>query len=70
MANKLYNQLNPNASQNIKTKKKKTAAELFREVEENGGDARKVFLENAQDMGINPQEIIDYLKKIIPNNIG
>lgn len=61
MANMVRNASNPQVMLSQIMKNNPNYAQAMRLIEENGGDAKAAFYKRAQEMGVNPDEVLSFL---------
>lgn len=62
MMQQIQNSPNPNAALMNMAEQNPAIAKIMKEVQQNGGDARGLFFKKAQQMGINPNNVISKLR--------
>ena len=62
MVQQIKNAQNPNAMLMSMANKNPAIANIIREVQQNGGDAKSLFYKKAQQMGVDPNSILSQIK--------
>ena len=62
LVNMMKNASNPQALIMNLARQNPAVANVLKEVEANGGDAKSLFYKKAREMGINPDDILNQLK--------